>query len=111
MKKLIATLVLALSCLTSASAETMRAQNDAGEIMLLQDTPCVNETIVSTLRKEVPQVADQFQAGAYISPEGVKSPMCWYLTPGLSVAILHEDGATGSLPVVLFAPVPKAEGI
>ena len=104
MRKLLLTVLLSLFCLSPVYASTMSAHNEGGETLLLQDTPCTNDTILTQLQKEVPDVANQFQAGSYINAEGVKTPTCWYLAPSMNVVVLHEDGGIGVVPAVAFRP-------
>ena len=88
-----------------AVAATMRASNDAGEVLLLHDAPCTNQTILQLVLVYAPTLQANFQAGEYVSLEGKQTPMCWTLLPSLQVAVIHEDGAGGLLPMQAFAPV------
>ena len=88
-----------------AVAATMRAVSDEGEVLLLHDTPCTNPVILKLLQEIVPNRTRALQSGAYVSPDGKRSHMCWMLLPNLKVAVVHEDGAGGLVPMQAFLPV------
>ena len=88
-----------------AISETVRAANGDGEVMLLNDRPCVNKTILKLIRTQAPDFKGSFQAGTYINPKQVRSPVCWTLLNDSNVGIIHEDGDAGMIPVMAFEPV------
>lgn len=97
--------IVALLFAVPTVAQTMRAQNEAGEALLLYDTPCENKTVMATVKKQAPNYDGTFQGGMYVDPKGKRSPMCWTLLPTFEIAIVHEDGEVGLLPLMAFSPM------
>jgi len=111
MKKLLAILALLVSL--PAQGATLSAEietNGFGLVtMTLFDTPCERGLVLAQLKKEWHQ---KFQKAEAKLADGTILNLCWSGEghPGY-VFVLDENGISGNLPLELFAPSKKPQGI
>ena len=94
------------TAVTSSKAASMEAHLGKNTIITLFDTPCENKAVLDQIKPEYHQ---QFQAGMVVWGEG-KRELCWTISDG-DVVILDETGDGVELPILMFAPEVKKEGI
>ena len=84
----------------------MEAHLGENTIITLFDTPCKNKAVLDQIKEEYHQ---QFQAGKVVWGEG-KRNLCWTIHNGM-VVIVDDAGDGVDLPLLMFAPEAKKEGI